>query len=63
MLTDDEFADSGHPNIFGMEKFQSAFLDIALPFLRSTRAKLFSVFFLPSIPRAHHTACHLNKMT
>lgn len=38
MLTDDEFADSIHPNIFGMEKIQSAFLDIALPFLRSTHA-------------------------
>jgi hypothetical protein len=35
MLTDDEFADSGHPNIFGMEKIQSAFLEIARPFLSS----------------------------
>ena len=38
MLTDDEFADSTHPNIFGMEKIQPAFLYIALPFLRSTHA-------------------------
>jgi hypothetical protein len=38
MLTDEEFADSGHPNIFGMEKIQPAFLEIALPFLRSIHA-------------------------
>jgi hypothetical protein len=38
MLTDDEMADSTHPNIFGMEKMQPAFLEIALPFLRSTHA-------------------------
>jgi len=38
MLTDDEFADSGHPNTFGMDKITPAFLEIALPFLRSTHA-------------------------
>jgi hypothetical protein len=37
-LGDDDFQDSCHPNIFGAEKLQPAFLEIALPFLRSTRA-------------------------
>lgn len=38
MLSDNEFADSGHCNIFGIDKMQAAFLDIALPFLHSTGA-------------------------
>jgi hypothetical protein len=38
MLTDEEFADSGHPNTFGMDKITPAFLEIARPFLRSTHA-------------------------
>jgi hypothetical protein len=36
LLEDDDFDDSCHPNIFGADKLQSAFLGIALPFLRST---------------------------
>ena len=38
MLTDDEFADSNHPDVLGMEKLQPAILEIALSFLRSTHA-------------------------
>jgi hypothetical protein len=38
MLTDEDFADSIHPNVYGMEKFHPAFLKIALSFLRSTHA-------------------------
>ncbi|MGB7769809.1 MAG: SGNH/GDSL hydrolase family protein [Verrucomicrobiia bacterium] len=38
LLTDEEFANKNHPNVFGMEKIQSAFMDIAVPFLRSTHA-------------------------
>jgi hypothetical protein len=38
LLTDEEFANKNHPNVFGMEKTQPAFLDIAVPFLRSTHA-------------------------
>ncbi len=38
MLDDDDFADSNHPNLFGMEKLQKAFLGIALPHLRRTHA-------------------------
>ena len=37
-LTDDDFADSNHPNLYGVDKLQPRFLDIALPFLRSTGA-------------------------
>lgn len=38
LLSNEDFADSTHPNIFGTEKTHAAFLDIALPFLRSTHA-------------------------
>ena len=38
LLTDDEFANNNHPNVFGMKKVQSVFLDVAVPFLRSTHA-------------------------
>jgi hypothetical protein len=38
MLADEDFADSIHPNVYGMEKFQTAFLKIALAFLHSTHA-------------------------
>lgn len=38
MLRADEFSDANHPNIYGMDKLQPAFLDIAVPFLRSTGA-------------------------
>jgi hypothetical protein len=38
MLPDEDLLDPSHPNVFGAEKLQPAFLDIALPFLRSTRA-------------------------
>lgn len=37
-LEDDDFQDSSHLNVIGAEKLQPAFLEIALPFLRSTRA-------------------------
>jgi hypothetical protein len=45
LLADDEFADMCHATIDGMDKTQSAFLEIALPFLRSTKA-------LPAAPSA-----------
>ena len=38
ILKDDDFADSNHPNLTGMEKLQSAFLNIARPHLRRTHA-------------------------
>ena len=39
MLEDDDFADTlSHPNIYGMEKIQTALLDLAVPFLESTHA-------------------------
>ena len=38
MLDDEDFADSNHPNLYGMDKLQDAFLRIGLPFLRSTGA-------------------------
>jgi len=38
LLADGDFADSAHPDIFGIEKIQPAFLDFAIPFLRSTHA-------------------------
>jgi len=45
LLTDDEFADSTHANLYGVDKTQPALMDIALPFLRSTHA-------LPETPPA-----------
>jgi hypothetical protein len=38
LLADDDFADSVHSDVFGMEKVQATYLDVALPFLRSTHA-------------------------
>jgi hypothetical protein len=40
LLKDEDFADYGHPNVFGMDKLQPEFLKIAIPFLRSTHALL-----------------------
>lgn len=37
-LDDDDFADSNHFNLLGMEKLHEAFLDIAIPHLRRTKA-------------------------
>jgi len=37
LLEDEEFADANHANSFGINKFQSALLSIALPFLREAR--------------------------
>jgi hypothetical protein len=37
-LDDDDFADSNHLNLLGMEKLHEAFLDIAIPHLRRTKA-------------------------
>lgn len=38
LLDDDDFADSNHANLYGMDKLQPAFLEIALPFLHATGA-------------------------
>ena len=38
MIGDEDFGDSNHLNLDGMEKLQRAFLEIALPFVRSTGA-------------------------
>jgi hypothetical protein len=35
LIEDEEFGDSSHLNLSGIRKFQSAFLEIALPFMRS----------------------------
>jgi len=35
-LTDDDFADSNHPNLYGVDKLQPLFMDVALPFLHTT---------------------------
>jgi len=37
-LDDDDFADSNHLNLLGIEKLHEAFLDIAIPHLRRTKA-------------------------
>lgn len=38
LLEDEDFADSNHPNVLGVDKLQKAFLDLARPFLLSTGA-------------------------
>jgi len=38
LLDDDDFADSNHPNLYGVDKLQPRFLEIAIPFLRSSGA-------------------------
>jgi len=38
LLNDDDFADSNHPNLYGVDKLNPRFLDIAVPFLQSTGA-------------------------
>lgn len=38
LLDDDDFADSNHPNPDGVDKLNSKFLELALPFLHSTGA-------------------------
>ena len=38
MLKDEDFADSNHPNLYGMDVLQDSFMGLALPFLRSTHA-------------------------
>jgi hypothetical protein len=38
LLDDDDFADSNHANVYGMDKMTAAFVDIAVPFLRQTQA-------------------------
>jgi hypothetical protein len=38
MLADEDFSDSIHPNVYGIDKLHPAFLKIALSFLRSTHA-------------------------
>lgn len=38
LLPDDELQDTSHSNVFGAEKLQPAFVEIAMPFLRSTHA-------------------------
>jgi len=38
LLDDEDFADSNHPNPYGVDKMQPRFLNIALDFLRSSHA-------------------------
>jgi hypothetical protein len=38
LLDDEDFADSNHPNLYGVDKMQPKFLEIAIPFLRSSGA-------------------------
>jgi hypothetical protein len=38
VLDDDDFADSNHPNLYGVDKLEPLFLKLAIPFLRSSGA-------------------------
>jgi hypothetical protein len=38
VFDDDDFADSNHPNVYGVDKLQPLFLELAIPFLRSSGA-------------------------